>query len=202
MPPDTTPEIILYEYGPSRSRQVRWVLLELDLEFEAKEGREYLHSQELNSVSPMGKVPAVVIDGQPLFESAAICTYLADLKPEQGLIAASGTRDRALHMQWVSFALTEIEAFLWSNARNTFVLPEDERITSLFEQNNQAAQLACKVLENHLSTNDYMISNQFSVTDTVVGFVVNWAKGAGLLNDYPKLLAYIERLKERPHCTL
>lgn len=55
----------------------------------------------------MGKVPAVVIDGEPLFEAAAICTYLAGLVPEKGLIAPSGTRERALHLQWVSFALTE-----------------------------------------------------------------------------------------------
>lgn len=55
----------------------------------------------------MGKVPAVVIDGEPLFEAAAICTYLAGLVPEKGLIAPSGTREGALHLQWVSFALTE-----------------------------------------------------------------------------------------------
>lgn len=196
-----TPEITLYEYAHSRSRQARWTLLELGLKFDSKEGREYLHSEELNRVSPMGKVPAVLIDGEPLFESAAICTYLADLKPEKGLIAASGTRERALHLQWVSFALTEMEAYLWSNARNKFVLPEEKRVTTLFEQNNKAVQIAARVLEKHLTDNDFLISNQFSVADILVGFTINWAKGAGLLDDSPKLLAYIERLKERPHCT-
>jgi len=197
-----TPEITLYEYSQSRSRQARWMLLELGLEFESKEGREYLHSEELHRVSPMGKVPAVLINGEPLFESAAICTYLADLKPANGLIAPSGTRERALHMQWVSFALTEMEAYLWSNARNTFVLPEEKRVTTLFEQNNTAVIIAARVLEKHLTDNDFLISNQFSVTDVLVGFTINWANGAGLLKDSPKLLAYIERLKERPHCTL
>lgn len=195
-------DITLYEYGPSRSKQARWALLECGLEFQAISGVEILHSEELNRVNPMGKVPAVVIDGEPLFEAAAICTYLADLVPEKGLIAPSGTRERALHLQWVSFALTEMEAYLWSNARNTFVLPKEQRITALFKQNNEAFLQAAKVLEKVLADTDYLIGNRFSVTDILVGFTLNWGKGAGLLNDLPSLNKYLDRLKERPHCTL
>ena len=195
-------DIVLYEYKMSRSRQVRWALQELELEFEAKEGLHLLHSEELTKVSPLGKVPAVLINGEPLFESAAICTYLADLVPEKGLIAASGTRERALHLQWVSFALTELEAYLWSNARNTFVLPEDKRITALFKQNAAAFVQNAQALEKHLTDHSYMVADQFSVTDILVGFTVNWGNGAGLLNDFQQLQSYLERLKARPHSTL
>jgi len=195
-------DITLYEYGPSRSKQVRWTLLELGLEFNAIEGIEILHGDELNKVNPMGKVPAVVIDGKPLFEAAAICTYLADLVPEKGLIAAADTYERALHLQWVSFALTEMEAFVWSNARNTFVLPEEMRITALFEQNNKAYVHAAKVLDKVLADSDYLVDNRFSVTDILVGFTVNWGNLVGLLEQTPNLQKYLARLKERPHCTL
>jgi len=195
-------DITLYEYGPSRSKQARWALLECGLEFKAISGLEILHSEELNKVNPMGKVPAVVINGEPLFEAAAICTYLADLVPEKCLVAPSGTRERALHLQWVSFALTEMEAYLWSNARNTFVLPKEQRITALFEQNNTAFKHAAGVLDKVLSNTDYLVGERFSVTDILVGFTLNWGKGAGLLDGQPHLLKYLERLKERQHCTL
>ena len=195
-------DITLYEYGPSRSKQARWTLQELDLEFKSIAGLEILHSEELNQVNPMGKVPAVVINGAPLFEAAAICTYLADLVPDKGLIAASGTRERALHLQWVSFALTELEAYLWSNARNTFVLPEEKRITALFEQNNKAFIHAAKVLDTALENTDYLVGNRFSVTDILVGFTVNWGNLMGLLETTPNLQKYLARLKERPDCTL
>ena len=197
-----THDITLYEYGPSRSKQVRWALLELGLEFKAVGDLSILHSEELKKVNPMGKVPAVIIDGEPLFEAAAICTYLADLAPEKELIAPSGTRERALHLQWVSFALTEMEAYVWSNARNTFVLPEEKRITALFDQNSKAYRHAAKILNNALADCDYLIGNRFSVTDILVGFVVNWGNMAGLLEDRPNLQKYLARLKERPHCTL
>jgi len=195
-------DIILYEYGPSRSKQARWALNELGLEFKAIGDLNILHSEELKKVNPMGKVPAVLINGEPLFEAAAICTYLADLAPEKGLIAPSGTRDRALHLQWVSFALTELEAYVWSNARNTFVLPKEQRITALFEQNNKAYIHAAKVLDKVLENTDYLVANSFSVTDILVGFNLNWGNGAGLLEQTPNLQKYLSRLKERPHCTL
>jgi glutathione S-transferase len=195
-------DITLYEYGPSRSKQARWALLECGFEFKSVSGVGILHGEELKKVNPMGKVPAVVIDGEPLFEAAAICTYLADLAPEKRLIAPSGTRERALHLQWVSFALTEMEAYLWSNARNTFVLPKEERITALFEQNKAAFRHAAGVLEEVLSKTDYLVGGRFSVTDILVGFTLNWGKGAGLLNDFPNLQKYVERLQQRPHCTL
>lgn len=195
-------DITLYEYGPSRSKQVRWTLLELELEFRAVEGQDILHSDELLKVNPMGKVPAVVINGEPLFEAAAICSHLADLVPEKKLIAPSGTRERALHMQWVSFALTEMEAYLWSNARNTFVLPEELRITALFEQNSRACVKAAKVLDKVLQDTDYLVGSRFSVTDILVGFVLNWSNQVKLLDKTPNLQRYLARLKERKHCTL
>jgi glutathione S-transferase len=197
-----TPDITLYEYGPSRSKQVRWTLLELGLEFRAVEGRDILHSDELKQVNPMGKVPAVMINGEPLFEAAAICTYLADLVPEKKLISPSGTRERALHLQWVSFALTEMEAYVWSNARNTFVLPEEQRVTALFEQNSKAYVRAANILDKVLQDTDYLVGNRFSVTDILVGFVLNWGNQVKLLDQTPNLQSYLTRLKERPHCTL
>ncbi len=197
-----TPDITLYEFSHSRSRQARWALKELGLEFKSVEGLEILHSDELNQINPMGKVPAVLIDGKPLFEAAAICTYLADLVPEKGLIAPSGTRERALHLQWVSFALTELEAYVWSNARNIFVLPEEQRITALFEQNKSAFRHAAKVLDKVLEDKHYLVGDRFSVTDILVGFTLNWGDGVGLLEQTPNLQNYLARLKERPHCTL
>lgn len=197
-----TRDITLYEFAPSRSKQARWTLLECGLEFRSVEGLEILHSEELNKVHPLGKVPAIVIDGEPLFEAAAICTYLADLVPEKKLIAPSGTRERALHLQWVSYCLTEMEAYLWSNARNSFVLPKEQRITALFKQNYAAYKQAAGVLNEYMADREFLVGDRFTVTDILVGFNVGWGKNAGLLDDFPHLQNYLARLKGRPHCTL
>lgn len=194
--------IELYEFAPTRSQRARWTLLELDVPFESIAGRELIGSDRLRAVHPLAKLPALTDDGRPLFESAAICTWLADSHPEKGLIAPSGTWERALHDQWVAFVQTELEAHLWSTGRNTFVYPEEKRVTEVFEQNAAESKRALAVFDEHLGDNDYLVGNAFSVTDIVAGFATNWARRQGLCDAYANVERYMDRLFERPHCTL
>ncbi len=94
------PSIKLFELGPTRSARCRWTLLEAGLEYESIGNRpDIIGSEELRKVHPLGKLPAAIIDGRPLFESAAISTAIADLVPEKDLVAKPGTWSRALHDQ-------------------------------------------------------------------------------------------------------
>ena len=192
----------LYEFAPTRSARCRWTLLELGLDFTSIADSSLIGSAELKRIHPMGKLPAMVIDGKPLFESAAICTYLADSHPEAGLIAPPGSWDRALHDQWVSFALTELEAWLWSNARHTFIYPEEKRIPAIFEPNGEEVNKAAAVLDAALADSDYLVANTFSVTDIIVAYAVDWARRQKLLAGCVNLDSYLQRLFAREHCTL
>src|SRR5882757_2128625 len=105
--------IKLFELGPTRSARVRWILQEAELPFESVGNSiDVFASDELRRIHPLGKLPAALIDGKPLFESAAIVTAIADLVPEMNLIAKAGTWSRNLHNQWLFFALTEVEPHL------------------------------------------------------------------------------------------
>jgi glutathione S-transferase len=73
------PSIKLFELGPTRSARVRWMLLEAELPYDSVGNSvEVFRSAELRSIHPLGKLPAAIIDGKPLFESAAIVTAIAD----------------------------------------------------------------------------------------------------------------------------
>jgi glutathione S-transferase len=193
--------ITLYELQPTRSARVRWTLLELGAAYESVEGREVFASPELREIHPLGKLPALRADGRPLFESAAICNWLADSHPEAGLIAPSGTWARALHDQWTAFTLSEIEAFIWHTARNLFVLPEEERVPAVYPQNEAAAKRGLAVLDDHLRDRDWMVEDRFSVTDIFVGYTAWWGHWQGMTADLPHVAAYVERLQSRPLCT-
>jgi glutathione S-transferase len=94
---------------------MRWMLLEAELPYDSVGNSvEVFRSAELHKIHPLGKLPAAIIDGKPLFESAAIVTAIADLVPQKALIAGPGTWSRNLHYQWVCFALTEMEPYLHS----------------------------------------------------------------------------------------
>ncbi len=195
-------DITLYGFGPTRSARCRWTLLELGVEFEEIDDRALVGSDRLRALHPQAKLPAISIDGEPLFESVAICTHLCDLYPERGLIGAAGTRARALHEQWSCFVLTELEAYLWSNAKHTNFYPEDRRVPAVVAPNFAEFRAGAAVLDDTLATTPFLVEGRFSVTDIVVGWTVNWGRRMGQLEDFANLRAYLDRLFAREHCTL
>jgi glutathione S-transferase len=199
------PHIMLFELGPTRSARARWILLEAGLPFESVGNRvEIIGSDELKRVHPLGKLPAAIIDGKPLFESAAIVTAIADLVPEKELIAGPGSWARNLHYQWVSFALTEMEPYVQSTEVNStdFILPKSQHVPAIIEQNAMMYRKAAAVLDAALAKADYLVNNRFSATDIIVGYTISWGQEVKLLSGFPNLEAYLERLLQREHCTL
>lgn len=195
-------EITLYGAGTSRSARCRWALLESGLAFEYIDDPSLIRSDALREMQPLAKLPVMRIDDALIFESAAICTYVSDLAPEAGLIDAPGTRARALHEQWTSFVLTELEAYLWSNAKHTGINPEARRLPAITAFNQYEIDAAVQVLEDALAAQPYLTGARFTVTDIIAGWTINWARRAGHLEARPHLQTYLARLFERPHCTL
>jgi len=199
------PSIKLFELGPTRSARCRWTLLEAGLEYESIGNRPDISgSEELRKVHPLGKLPAAIIDGRPLFESAAISTAIADLVPEKDLVAKPGTWSRALHDQWVCFALTEMEPWVSSTELNSldFVLPKDQHVPAIIQQNSMMFRRSAAALEEVLGRTAYLVEGRFTVTDIIVGYTINFGHEQGLVSEFPNLMAYLKRLYQREHCTL
>lgn len=202
-------KITLYSFGKkehdlSRVSRVRWALAELGLEYAEVDvvGSGLFGTDEWRAISPLGALPALELDGKTYVESAAICTILADRFPERGLIAAPPSPERAEHEQWVSFALTGMEAWMWHSAKHTFRYPEERRIGAVVEPNSDEFRDGAAALERVMAGREYLVGNRFSVTDIVVGYTLNWARLVKLLGPFPELTRYVERLLERPACAL
>jgi glutathione S-transferase len=195
-------DVTLYGSGTNRTARVTWTLAETGIAHSVGGESDMIGTDALKDIHPLGKIPAVVIDGKPLYESAAICGYLADQAPEADLIAKPGGWGRSQHDQWVMFCLTEMEAWLWNTAVNSFLLPEPERITAGFEQNAAMYRKSAAILNRELSARDYLVEDRFTVADIIVGWTVNWGRRTGNNDGFPALGAYLDRLFARPHCTL
>ncbi len=195
------PEITLFEFAPTRSQRAAWILAEAQLSYQSVTPDDEAVAQ-LMEVHPLGKFPAAIIDGEPLFESAAITTAIADLVPQQQLVATPGTWSRTLHDQWTQFLLTEMEAWLWSSGQNTFILPAEERVPEIHPQNEKLFRRAAGVLDTHLGQADFILDNRFSATDVIAGYTCNWAFKTGWLTDFVHLERYLNNLMKRDACTL
>lgn len=195
--------IKLYEFEPTRSARPRWTLLEAGLEYESiNRGFEGFGTDEVKRIHPLGKLPAAVIDGKPLFESIAISTAIADLVPEKNLVPKPGSWERSLYEQWTLYVTTELEAHLWPNQLNTFLIPEEKRISACLEQNKAWFKRGAAGLDATLGNSDYLLGDHFTVADIVAGYTVNAARRMHYLEGFSNLQDYINRLLAREYCTL
>ncbi|HTF36332.1 MAG TPA: glutathione S-transferase family protein [Myxococcota bacterium] len=194
----------LYEFAPTRSIRVRWTLQELGLEFEsvpvnmiAGEHR----SPEFLKINPAGKLP-VLVDGElVLTESVAIVLYLAEKYSDKGLVPTN-LGQRAQLNRWLLFAATELEQPLWRIARHTTLYPEDRRLPGDIVLAREEFGAMADVLEEHMSGRQFVVGDTVTVADFVVAYTLDWANEVRLLDDFPQLQAYMERMYARPNAPL
>lgn len=87
-----TPKLTLYHAPGACSQVSRCALEEAGLPYELELlnfGAGDQKRPEFLVISPLGKVPTLVIDGAPLTENAAILVYIASLRPAAGLFPPS-----------------------------------------------------------------------------------------------------------------
>lgn len=196
----------LYGYPPTRSIRVLWVLRELDVEFEfitIDPTRGELQSPAFLAVNPAGKLPALVDGDFVLTESIAIVLYLAEKHPEKGFMPTD-LRARADVYRWLLFIATELEQPLWRIARNTAVYPPQKRVAADIPVARQDFLDMAAVLEKHMDGRQFIVGDHVTVADFIAAYTLDMAtmvrpreQEAQLLDGFPRLRAYLERMYQR-----
>ena len=190
----------LYYARHTRSVRPRWLLEELGVPYEIQHldlARRENQAEAYLGIHPLGLVPALVEEEGPLFESVALCLHLADRFPERGLAPPPGTHQRGLYYQWMLYGATNLDSALVEIYACRKHHPEDPawQARARVAAERLDAQLA--VVEQALQGREYLLGG-FSAADVVVGSLVLWAGGMGLLGSRPGIQAYASRLKVRP----
>lgn len=188
----------LYYVPKTRSTRPRWMLEELGVPYDLVRldpAKGETRTDEHTHRHPLQHVPVLETTQGSVFESAAIVLHLADLHPEQGLLGALGSHARGLAYQWLFFSMTELEPpcieYALHRRAKTTGTPEAQKSGEKFS-------LAIRPLERRLSSSDYLVGDSFSASDVVVGAVLNWADGMGLVTEAPHVSQYLERIRTRP----
>jgi glutathione S-transferase len=143
---------------------------------------------------PLARVPVLEADdGRLLFESTAICLQIADTHAEAGLIPAPGTHERGLVYQWAVFGPAELEPPLIESAIHEQTDPERAaKARSRFQKAVGAVSAA-------LGDDEFLVGDEFTVADVMVGTAVAFTARTGRADELPEnLRSYIGRLAERP----
>jgi glutathione S-transferase len=187
--------LTLYHAAPSRSSIVRWMLEELGEPYDIHmlnlpKGDQF--APDYLAVNPMGKVPALRHGDAIVTESAAICTYLADEFPAAGLNIPTGDPRRGPYLKWLFFAPGCIEPAMVDRAYPRQEQPR--RGTLGYGDFDTVMEVTAKTVE----PGPYLIGEQFTAADVVVGSTLRWGMMFDLLPKRSEFVAYIGRLEQRP----
>lgn len=121
-------------------------------------------------VSPLGKTPVLLVDGLPIFESAAICEYLEEtafprLHPEDAL-------ERARHRGWMEFGSVVLKAIsgFYSAPDQDVLLVKAAEIRGRFEQIESELQTGPYFAGEHITMVDAAFAPVFRYFDTIEQF--------------------------------
>ena len=187
-------DIELYYTPHTRSVRPRWLLEELAAPYSLR--LVDLFGGEHNPLHPLGSVPAVRINGETLIESGAICHWLADRFPEKGLAPATTDPRRAAYEQWMFFVPGTLEPPAFDVLMHTQILPEEKRVEAIVPYATGRYQRVLKILAKELDHDGYLLGKQFTTADIMMTTTLSWLPE--LLEEYPPLLAYTQRVTARP----
>jgi glutathione S-transferase len=191
---NASPEIVFYHAPQSRALIVQWMLEEL--------GRPYrLHLLNLKKgehkqpsylgINPMGKVPALTHGDVVVTEAAAICCYLADAFPDAGLSIPIGDRRRGPCLKWLFFGPSCLETATIDRMFQRAPLPSGSAGYGDFET-------TLDVVANALAPGPYLMGEQFTAADVVIGSDLRWGMATRALPQRAEFVAYADRLAARP----
>ncbi|MCT4369950.1 glutathione S-transferase [Yangia mangrovi] len=166
--------IRLHHVPQSRSMRVLWLLEELGLPYELITERmgKSLRREEYLARSPAGRVPALEIGGETMFESGAIVEYLCELYPEKGLGRMRGEAERRDYLVWLHFAET-MSHHGAALTQQHLMLREDAMRSPVIMQLEAARLGKCfEAIEARLVQSGDHLLEGFSAVDIAVGQAV------------------------------
>jgi glutathione S-transferase len=189
------PKLTLFHAAPSRSSITRWMLEEVGEPYDI----DLLHLQrgdqskpEYLAINPMGKVPALRHGDTIITESAAICAYLADEFPARKLNIPVGTPQRGIYLKWLFFGPSCYEPALIDRASPR---KEEPRRAMLGYGDFDTVM---NVLADAVAKGPYLMGEQFTAADVVIGAGLRWGLQFKLIPERPEFKAYTAKLAARP----
>lgn len=144
-------------------------------------------------ISPLGRVPLLIVGDSVVFESAVICEYLDEVT--DGSLLPADPLEKARHRSFIEFGsaiLNDIGGF-YSAANEERLAEMRQKLADKFAR-----------LESELGEGPYFTGTQFSLVDAVFGPIFRYFDSFDKIADFgifeglPKVIAYRQALAKRP----
>ncbi|MCJ8318790.1 MAG: glutathione S-transferase family protein [Colwellia sp.] len=149
---------------------------------------------------PLGKVPAVEVDGKNYFESNAICRFIAERNDYK--LYGNSPEQRALINQWADMATLHIGKWLTVMFYERKIKPvffSGETDLSAVEEAETFLAQQLPPFENQLKQTEFIAGDAYSIADIIAFSYFSTAAHSGVdLSSYPKISQWLENIKARP----
>jgi len=190
-------KITVHHLNNSKSQRILWLLEELGLDYDIEfyQRASGFAPPEMRKIHPLGKAPAVEIDGKVMAESGAIVEFLVDRHGAGRLAPDRSSDDYGHYLEMLHYAE--------GSASMPVVFPlflGAFGVESEAFQGYALSQIALQLdyVSGLLAGRDYLVGKDFTAADLQLAFILQTACGLGFLTGRQDLLDYLARLESRP----
>ena len=157
------PQAVLEEIG------VAYEAVRIDIAAKQHEQAEY------RRLNPNGRIPTLVDGDFIIFETAAICLYLADRHPEAGLVPPAGP-ERGRYYQWLTYMTNTVQVRFndWFHPDWTFGDPDSQAALKAVAE--QKLYAAFQVLDDGIGSHPFMAGDRFTACDIWLAMLTRWSR--------------------------
>ena len=145
-------------------------------------------------ICPNGRIPAIVDDGFPVFESGAILIYLAE---KTGRLMPTDPQGRSRCLQWLMFQMGGVGPMM--GQANVFFRYFPEKIPAAIARYQGEGRRLFTVLDGHLAKSEYLAGADYSIADIATWCWTRTAHWSGIDADgRPNLARWHDAIAARP----
>jgi glutathione S-transferase len=157
-------------------------------------------SPEFLALSPLGRVPTLIIEGEAVTEVPALLTYISSLRPEATLTPPPGTLAHARCFEWLGFLSSSLHvAYAQFRRPQRFLAEGSPGWDELSDQGRLNTIRFYREVERRLS-DGWAAGDSYSIADMNLFpfFTWAWRLEFDVRRECPKWAALFDRVKERP----
>lgn len=196
----TDPDLVLYHFPGACSRvtvcALEWAELPYRLELVNAATGEQTQPAYL-AISALGKIPMMLVDGEPLLENMALITLIHTLRPDAGLFPRDPSpRMRAEGVGGMSFCAGTLHPIVRGIANPQRLTTGDGE--PVREKSRELANKSFGYAEKRLAARGWWLG-EVSIVDVYLDWAFGVARNKGFdISPFPQLASLPERLMAVP----
>jgi glutathione S-transferase len=192
----------LYYMPGAASFAVHWLLLEIGAPFQLARIDGEAGEQKTPAylkLNPNGVVPTLIVDGEPVYETAALVLLLAARHPSAHLLPTPGTRAEAMYLQWALHLANTVQP-----AFRCWFYPDEPAGAASADAVKEAARVrieaAWERLDAHLAAHGpWLTGAQLTAVDFSAAMLARWSRNMPRpATEWPAIRRFVAAMKARP----